>query len=307
MPTFTVPEELGGERADRIVAIQCRLPRSRARSLIDGGFVDVDGVGVRPASRLRSGVTVAVTIEADDHTLAADEGVEFAVVHADEAVLVVDKPAGLVVHPGAGRPDGTLVNGLLARYPELRALEGEHRWGIVHRLDRDTSGLLLVARTAEAHTALQRDLKERRVAREYRALVGGLFGSTTGTIDAPMGRDPAAPLRMALRRDGRPARTHYRRLAEWEDPARSLLEVRLDTGRTHQIRLHLASIGHPVIGDDTYGVSGVPGDPGRTFLHAIRLGFRHPLSAEELEVWSDLPDDLVGALAELGEPVADNR
>lgn len=307
MPIFTVPDELSGERADRIVAIQCELARAKARSLIEGGFVEVDGEEVRPASKLSSGNRVVVTIEESPVVVAPDAHVEFDVVHVDESLIVVDKPAGLVVHPGAGRPNQTLVNGLIARYPELIDLGEDHRWGIVHRLDRDTSGLLLVARTADAHTSLQRELRERNVRREYQALVVGHLDSTTGTIDAPIGRDPAFPLRMALRRDGREARTHYRRAAEWLEPARSMLDVRLETGRTHQIRVHLSSIDHPILGDVTYGVTGVPGDPGRTFLHAVLLRFLHPETGTELKITSDLPDDLVGALVQLGDPSADNR
>ena len=185
------------------------------------------------------------------------------------------------------------------RFPELAELGSEHRWGVVHRLDRDTSGLLLVARTVGMHAYLQKQLERRAVGRTYRALVAGRLSAATGTIEAPVGRDPFRATRMAVTRDGRPARTHYRRMEQWEEV--TLVEVQLETGRTHQIRVHFASIGHPVVGDTPYAaVPAAAGHPGRIFLHALRLRFSLPDGSEH-EAESPLPDDLVAALVALGD------
>jgi 23S rRNA pseudouridine1911/1915/1917 synthase len=219
-------------------------------------------------------------------------------------VLVVEKPAGLVVHPGAGHRNDTLASVLLYHYPELAELADNHRWGLVHRLDRDTSGLLIVARTEFAHEALQAQLKAREVKRVYLALVKTALEPTTGTVEAPIGRDPEHPTRMTLRQDGRFARTHYRRIAAWDN--QSLLEVRLDTGRTHQIRVHLASIGAPLVGDKTYGKRRTTqGDPGRVWLHAAELEFDdpgEPATSSRVRVHSPLPVDLENSLQRLGTP-----
>ncbi len=255
-----------------------------------------------PKTRLAAGAELTVTI-ADRLPGLEPEPVPFAVRFEDDRLAVVDKPPGVVVHPGAGQRTGTLAAGLLDRWPELEGVGEEGRWGIVHRLDRDTSGLLVVAKDAAALARLRRDLRARRVGRTYLALVAGAFPIATGTVDAPLGRDPRRPTRVAVRTDGRPARTHYRRLSEWRRPEVALVEVELETGRTHQIRVHLATIGHPVVGDSTYGKRlAPPVDPGRVWLHAARLALRHPGSGEPLEVEAPLPDDLALSLAALGEP-----
>lgn len=300
--SFTVPVDLTGERADRIVAVLAQMSRSRARAAIEHGGVLVDGVPVRPVDRLATGAVLSVPAAEESPPLQPDPDVEFAVAYEDDSVIVVDKPAGLVVHPGAGTTSSTLAHGLIAAYPELMDLEEEHRWGIVHRIDRDTSGLLLVARTASAHRNLQDALRRREIGRRYLTLVVGAFDSATGAIEAPVGRDPAHPTRMRVIETGRPARTHYRRLASW-DAAVTLLGVRLETGRTHQIRVHLEAIGHRVVGDPVYGpMRAAPGDPGRTWLHAERLAFDHPETHEPVSVASPLPDDLAASLDGLGSP-----
>ncbi len=222
------------------------------------------------------------------------------VLYEDAFLAVVDKPAGLVVHAGAGTRVSTLASGLAARWPEMLEVGEPGRWGLVHRLDRDTSGALLVAKQAEPLAALQEALRRRLVTREYAALVEGHFSAPTGTIDAPIERDPQAPTRRRVSSTGRPSRTHYRVREAFETPPVTLLDVKLETGRTHQIRVHLAAIGHPAVGDNVYRSTATPSlGLHRTWLHAARLTFRHPVTDEELSVESPLPDELLATLAAL--------
>jgi 23S rRNA pseudouridine1911/1915/1917 synthase len=222
-------------------------------------------------------------------------------VHTDEAVVVVDKPPGAVVHPGAGNATGTLVAGLLARYPDLAGVGGDPtRPGIVHRLDRDTSGLMVVARTEAAHAALVAELAGRRVTRRYLALAWGHHEATAGLVDAPIGRSARDRTSMAVSERGRDAVTHYRVASTYRDPVEvTLLRCRLETGRTHQIRVHLAAIGHPVVGDARYGGARQSLVVPRLFLHATELAFRHPATGDELRFESPLPPDLAGILDRL--------
>jgi 23S rRNA pseudouridine1911/1915/1917 synthase len=299
-----VPADLNGTRADRAVAILCDISRRAARLAIESGGVVRRGIALAGAAKVAEGDVLLVDLAEVQERAIPEASVDFAVVFEDQDLLVVDKPAGVVVHPGAGRPGGTLANGLLARFPEISDLAPEYRWGIVHRIDRDTSGLLIVGKNVETIQHLQAALKRRDIKREYRALVSGRFVSATGTIDAPIGRDPAEPTRMAVVEAGRPARTHYQRLAEWDDADVSFASVSLETGRTHQIRVHMRSIGHPVVGDPVYGRKGsTPGDPGRTWLHAASLTFDHPSGSGPMTVRSDLPEDLVVSLTGLGDPI----
>jgi 23S rRNA pseudouridine1911/1915/1917 synthase len=291
-----IPAALAGERVDRIVALITQASRTDAAGLVAAGAVRVDGeVATSGKVRLREGQRVAI----DETKLPApqrpepDPAVAVPVVHADDHVIVVDKPAGLVVHPGAGHPDATLVNGLLARFPEIADVGEPHRPGIVHRLDVGTSGLLVVARSAEAYDALVDALAAHRVERTYRALVWGHLDNPAGLIDAPIGRDHRDPTRMGVVVDGRPARTEYRVLRSYDRPGElAALRCQLQTGRTHQIRVHLAAIGHPVVGDGAYGgvrdVLEVP----RPYLHAAEIGLRHPVTHEALHFESALPPDL---------------
>ena len=298
-----IPSALAGERLDRIVALLAECSRSEAAGLIDHGGVRLDGEpAVLGKLRVKAGQVVVV----DPSLLPAPQGpepdasVEFTVVHADEHVIIIDKPAGLVVHPGAGHPTGTLVNGLLARFPEFVDVGEAHRPGIVHRLDVGTSGLLVVARSQRAYHDLVDALAQRDIGRVYRTLVWGTPANPVGVIDAPIGRDHRDPMKMAVVVDGKTARTRYQLLDTWPLPAEvSSLECRLETGRTHQIRVHLAAIGHPVVGDAAYGGvrSGVVSP--RPFLHAARLELEHPVSGEELAFDSILPDDLEAVLATL--------
>jgi 23S rRNA pseudouridine1911/1915/1917 synthase len=299
-----VPDDLDGARADRAVAALFDVSRSVARRTIDAGGATRGGMPLRPSDAVAAGDELAVTIAEVEQKVEAED-VDFGVAYEDDHVIVVDKPAGLVVHPGAGTSGGTLANGLLGRFAWAGELGPDRRWGIVHRLDRDTSGLLIVAKTAEAHDTLQDALRERAVTRRYLALTSGRFVSATGTIDAPIGRDPSNRTRMAVIGGGRPARTHYRRLATWHEPEATLLSVELETGRTHQIRVHLQAIDHPIIGDPVYGPTrDAAGDPGRTWLHATELVFEHPSGVGEVAVQSALPDDLAASLQQLGPPIS---
>jgi 23S rRNA pseudouridine1911/1915/1917 synthase len=298
-----VPAALDGERVDRVVAMLADVSRTEASRLVADGAVVVDGAVVtRGADRLGTGAVIAIVApepEADEPPH-ADVGVTFVVVHEDEHVIVVDKPADLVVHPGAGHEGATLVNGLLARYPEVASVGDPLRPGIVHRLDRGTSGLLMVARTEVAYDSLVEQLADRRVDRRYRTLVWGHLESPRGVVDAPIGRSPKHPTKMAVTERGKPARTRYEVVRPFVDPVEvSELTCRLETGRTHQIRVHLAAIGHPVVGDDRYrGVRQSLVCP-RPFLHAELLGFEHPVTGVPLQFTSPLPDDLVQVLAPL--------
>jgi 23S rRNA pseudouridine1911/1915/1917 synthase len=299
----TIPAALAGERLDRVVAMLTGLSRAEAAALVDGGHVTIDGRTATTRSvRLDEGVIVAVDVgeRATTSGPEPDPAVAFTVVHEDPDVLVVDKPAGLVVHAGAGNSTGTLVHGLLARYPGLAGVGERDRPGIVHRLDKDTSGLLAVARTTAAHAALTRQLRAREVERRYLALVWGHLDSARGVVDAPIGRSGRTPTRMAVTARGREARTRYELRAAYGDPVEvSLLECRLETGRTHQIRVHLAAIGHAVVGDARYGGARQSFAVPRFFLHAAHLGFRHPTTGDALSFDSPLPPDLEEVLSRL--------
>jgi 23S rRNA pseudouridine1911/1915/1917 synthase len=298
-----IPPALGGERLDRIVSLITDASRSAAAALVVAGGAQVDGAVVT-SGKVR--LQVGQLIDVDETKLpvaelpAADATVEFAVVFADDDVIVVDKPAGLVVHPGAGNPDSTLVNGLLAKYPELVGVGEPHRPGIVHRLDIGTSGLLVIARTEHAYHSLVSALSRHDVDRVYRTLVWGHPDNPNGVIEAPIGRDHRDPMRMAVVVDGKQARTRYNVLAEFRSPAEvASLQCQLETGRTHQIRVHLAAIGHPVVGDGAYGGARSGIVTPRPFLHAARLNFAHPVNGEPMSFTSPLPDDLVAVEAQL--------
>ena len=303
------PDVLAGERVDRAVALLSDCTRSEASDAITRGDVVVsDRVVTKPSQRLEVGDELVVLVDPrrTPQPLAPDPAVELHVVFEDEDLIVVDKPAGLVVHPGPGHDASTLVHGLAARYPELdpnswaSAVGEPDRPGLVHRLDRGTSGLLVVARTPEAHADLVAQLAAHRVGRVYTALVWGHPEHAHGVIDAPIGRSRRNPLRMTVAVDGRDSRTHYQVDGGFDDPWRSaLLTCRLETGRTHQIRVHLDSIGHPVVGDDLYGPRRPTPGLDRPFLHARHLEFIHPGSGETVAFDSPLPQDLEQVLARL--------
>ncbi len=304
---LTIPEALAGKRLDQALAIL--LPdysRSRLKGWILAGAVTVDGEKTAPRAKVLAGQQVDVNAVVEVQQRASPEPIDLTVVFEDETVLVINKPAGLVVHPGAGNPAGTLLNGLLHHSADLADIP---RSGILHRLDKDTSGLLLVAKTLPAHTRLVQDLQDRAITREYRAVCTGCM-TAGGHVDAPIGRHATQRIRMAVTDKGRPATTHYRVLARFA--AHTFLAVRLDTGRTHQIRVHMAHIRHALVGDPVYGgrlkipagTSPALMDTLRGFnrqaLHASRLAFRHPQSGETIECHAPLADDFAQLLAALG-------
>jgi 23S rRNA pseudouridine1911/1915/1917 synthase len=295
-----VPASLEGERVDRAVALLTGWSRGDVQTLVANGDVVVDGRTVGKSHRLRAGEVVELLAEPEPaQPPVADAQVAVDVRYEDDDIIVVGKPAGLVVHPGAGHEADTLVNGLLARYPDIAGVGDPFRPGIVHRLDRDTSGLMVVARSARAYDVLVARLAARDIERQYTALAWGRLPSRRGTIDAPIGRSTARRTRMAVRDAGRPARTGYDVEREFDDPECSLLGCTLETGRTHQIRVHLAAIGHPVVGDATYGGRRDSIRLDRPFLHAARLAFAHPVTGEPMAFTADLPAELTEVLARL--------
>jgi len=291
---LTAPPEAAGERLDAFLA-EPLGSRTRAARLIAAGAVTVDGVAVQKRFALAGGETIEVDEERDavvPDDPGTGEPARFGVAFEDGHLIVVDKPAGVVVHPAKGNRQGTLAQALAGR-----AAGGEHDWraGIVHRLDKDTSGLLVVAKSEDVHRALKALLQRREITREYVALVEGRPPARSGTIDAPIGRDRRVRVRMSTdTAEPRAAVTHFELVEAL--PSASLLRVRLETGRTHQIRVHMQAIGHPVCGDPEYGRAGLF-DLERQFLHAARLAFTHPATGEALDVASELPADLVAALA----------
>jgi 23S rRNA pseudouridine1911/1915/1917 synthase len=274
------------------------------QALIEQGRVAIDGVSRRRAHRLREGETVDVDIPPRPAEELLPEPIALAIVHEDADLLVVDKPAGMVVHPGAGHARGTLAAALLAHAPGIAGVGGPRRPGVVHRLDKETSGLLVVAKTPAAYDSLTTQLAARAVSRGYVAVVHGRVGPAHGTVDAPIGRHPHDRVRMAIRPAGRGKRavTHYRVLERWRDF--TYLEVKLETGRTHQIRVHLLSIGHPIYGDDVYRARParrLPVDFPGLALHAASLAFAHPTTGKAVAFASALPPRLERLLGYLRE------
>jgi 23S rRNA pseudouridine1911/1915/1917 synthase len=280
-----------------LVARRAGVSRARAQRLIADGFVKESGrARLKPGEKLRGDEVLEVTVPPLESAEPKPEPIPLSIVYEDEHLLVVDKPAGMAVHPGPGHSGRTLVNAVLAHCPDLPGIGGVQRPGIVHRLDKDTSGLIIVAKDEQAHAGLTRQLKEREVKKTYLALVEGHLSPKEAIIDAPVGRDPNNRRRMMVRgAEGREAQTRYRVMREF--PGYSLIEVSPITGRTHQIRVHMASIGHPVVCDAVYGRPSklVP----RQFLHAWRLSFRHPVTGEEISLEAPLPEELEEALDNL--------
>jgi 23S rRNA pseudouridine1911/1915/1917 synthase len=309
--TLKVPPEQAGQRLDQ--ALAALLPdysRSRLKAWIEAGEVLVDGAARRPRDKVFGGEAVSIAATLAEETAAVAQQIPLVLAHQDRHVFVVNKPAGLVVHPGAGNPDQTLQNALLALDPKLAALP---RAGIVHRLDKDTSGLLIVARTLPAHTALVRMLEEREIHREYEAICRGVM-TAGGTVDAPIDRHPTDRVRMTVRQGGRESVTHYRVIKRYR--AHTHVRVQLETGRTHQIRVHLAHAGFPIVGDRVYGgrltfprgaieelKEALRAFP-RQALHAARLEFAHPVTRKPVECAAPLPQDMQELLRVLEQDAA---
>ncbi|MEE9365221.1 MAG: RluA family pseudouridine synthase [Dehalococcoidales bacterium] len=294
--TYHLSAGITGVRLDRFVADKCpELTRTHVQKLITEGFITVNGREAKSSLRIDSGDRVDVVIPPAPPSPLTPEAIPLSIVYEDEDLLVVDKPPGLTVHPAPGHPDHTLINAILSHVPHLARMGDSLRPGIVHRLDKDTSGLMIVAKNQVAQLNLIEQFRVRSVVKAYLVLVKGHLTPEKGIIDAAIGRDARNRKRMAVVREGRPARTQYQ-VVKYLD-GYTLLEILPETGRTHQIRVHLAAIGYPVVGDPVYGVK----SPflSRQFLHACRLGFKLPSSGEYVEFSSELPEDLEKALTHI--------
>ena len=302
-----VPSALAGERIDRVVAMITGASRTRVTEWLEQGLVTLGGTLVTTRSR-RVAVDDVIVIDVEPDLgpapLIAEPDIDVPIVYVDDDVIVLDKPAGLVVHPGAGNATGTLVQAMLALYPELASIGEPGRPGVVHRLDKDTSGLMLMARSQDAYVELSSMLAAHEVERTYLTLVWGLPEAGSGLIDAPIGRSTREPTRMVVSAQGREARTRYTVLETFEEPEPcALVECRLETGRTHQIRVHMSAIGHAVVGDDRYRGARKAITTPRIFLHSAALEFDHPVRLDErLEFVSGLPEDLDEVLVRLRNP-----
>lgn len=325
-PARRITAQTGPARLDQYLAgLDLGLTRSRLQQLIADGDVLVNGAAVKPSHRIRPGDRIQLSPPPPRPAAAIPQDIPLTVIYQDAHLIVIDKPSGLPAHPGPGHPDGTLVNGLLALCPDIQGIGGRIRPGIVHRLDKDTSGLIIAAKTETAHHHLSQQIKDRAIKKGYLALVQGAPSPPAGAIDVPIARDPRRRTRMAVTPNGRPSRTEYRTLQripphpskrttphplhrpnppapqrtnthtpERTNAAQTLLELQLHTGRTHQARVHLAWLGHPIIGDTLYGKP-APNLP-RQFLHAHHLTFTHPQTNQPLQLNSPLPPDLQSAL-----------
>jgi len=286
-----------GERVDRVIAFFSGLSRSKVSELISERLIFRNGIPIKKGSEIahtNDEISMPNYLDEVVEEIAPDSSIEFGVVFEDDSIIVINKPSGLVVHPGSGTSNGTLVNGLAAQFPDLREVGDPIRLGLVHRLDKGTSGLLIVARTSEALENLKFQMQQRQVHRQYFAIVQGHLKSNKGVVDAPLGRDPKNPLKRAVHQSGKDARTHYEIVQKLESPFRiSTLSCRLETGRTHQIRVHLAAIGHPVLGDELYGGRTSFNLNNRLALHAEMLTFSHPKTNNRINFESPIPNELV--------------
>ncbi|MBK9123114.1 MAG: RluA family pseudouridine synthase [Chloroflexi bacterium] len=291
------------DRLDRWLSERiARLTRAQIQTIIRDGGVTIDGRPAKPAAKLKGrGERIRIVIPPPPPSELIPDALPLDVLYEEPSFAVINKPAGMIVHPGAGVERGTLANALLARYPELAQVKGQRRHGIVHRLDKMTSGAMVVARTEEALNALAKQFAGRTVSKQYVALLESAPKPDAGTIALPIARDPEHRTRMAVVRNGRSAVTHYR-VVETFTGGYALVEARIETGRTHQIRVHFAHVGCPVVGDTTYGFRKPRIKLGRTFLHAARLAFDHPRDGRRLEFAAPLPDELERVLRRLRAP-----
>jgi 23S rRNA pseudouridine1911/1915/1917 synthase len=297
----TLPAALDGERIDRIVSLIADISRADATKLIADGGTEVDGVVAMSGKiRLREGQTVVVDLDKIPVEVlpGPDASVAVDVVYSDDDIIVVNKTAGLVVHPAAGHGMGTLVNGILHLFPEVAGVGQPARPGIVHRLDSGTTGMMVVARSQRAYDSLVAALTDHSVGREYLALTWGWFDSPTAVVDASIGRDPRNPMKMAVVNTGKWARTHLEVVQTFNEPALlSLVQCTLETGRTHQIRVHLSAVGHAVVGDSMYGGAKSALKATRPLLHAAKLTLVHPGTGEEMQFEAGLPSDMEAIIA----------
>lgn len=296
MDEIIIVATVSAQRLDRFIADNSDISRSYAVKLIDDGCVLINSAPANKKAKVNEGDTVVINMPEPQPIEAMPEDIPIDIVYEDESVIVVNKPQGMVVHPAAGNTSGTLVNGLLF-HCTLSSINGAVRPGIVHRIDKDTSGLLVVAKTNEAHESLSQQLKERKALRKYWCIVNGNIKEDSGTVDAPIARHPIDRKKMAVIEGGREAVTHFKVLERFG--SHTLVECVLQTGRTHQIRVHMASLGHSIAGDTVYGIR-VDREKGKgQLLHAKTIGFAHPVSGEVMEFTSELPRHFEKALSAL--------
>lgn len=297
--SFVIPEAINQLRVDKAIALETHLSRSVIAEMFKVGNVLVNGKISKRSEKVVSGDEIQVTFLDISPDTVQPQDLDITVVYEDDDIVVVNKSAGMVVHPGAGNPDSTLVNALVFRYPDIAEVGQAHRPGIVHRLDAGTSGLLVAAKSPIAYEKFIEMFTTHDVDRQYIALVWGKFETSSGTIDAAIGRSVARATKMAIRDEGKPARTNYSVNEYFTDSNVTLLDVSLETGRTHQIRVHCAAIGHPIVGDKTYGGYRQSLECSRPFLHAHTLRFAHPVTNEQMEFSVPLPKDLQDVLGSL--------
>lgn len=302
MDEITLTAQSKAARLDKFLADNTELSRSFAAKLAETGAAAINGRPADKKSAVNPGDIITVTIPEPDPIKAQPQNIPLDIVYEDDSVIVVNKPQGMVVHPAPGNPDGTLVNGLLY-HCSLSSINGVIRPGIVHRIDKDTSGLLVVAKTNEAHTALSAQLKERKALRRYNCIVNGNIKEDTGTINKPIGRHPGNRKRMAVIEGGREAVTHFKVLERFGQY--TLVECTLETGRTHQIRVHMASVGHSIVGDPVYGAKKERFKTNGQLLHAKTIGFTHPVTGELMQFDSALPPYFMAVLDKLRSNMAD--
>ncbi len=296
MDEIKIVAETDVARLDKFISDNSDISRSYAAKLIEDGLVTLKGKSAVKKDKVKSGDEVIISVPEPVELEAKPQNIPIDIVYEDDSVIVVNKPQGMVVHPAAGNPDGTLVNGLL-HHCSLSTINGVVRPGIVHRIDKDTSGLLVVAKTNLAHEALSAQLKERKAMRKYWCIVNGNIKEDTGTVNKPIDRHPNDRKRMAIIEGGREAITHFTVLERFG--AYTLVECALETGRTHQIRVHMASLGHSIVGDTVYGVKKDREKGKGQLLHAKTIGFAHPVTGEVMEFTSELPSHFKGALDKL--------
>lgn len=296
MDEFTIAATADSDRLDRYVSYKIGISRSYAARLAEDGLITVNGKTAGKKAKIKTGDTITVLFPVPEEPAAKPQNIPIDIVYEDDSLIVVNKPQGMVVHPAPGNPDGTLVNGLLY-HCRLSGINGVLRPGIVHRIDKDTSGLLVVAKTNEAHESLARQLKARKALRKYVCLVNGNLKQDSGTIDMPIARDPRDRKRMAVVGGGREAITHFSVLERFG--RYTLVECVLETGRTHQIRVHMAFVGHSIVGDPLYGIKKEKFNTDGQLLHAKTLGFEHPVTGELMRFDSELPRHFTAVLDKL--------